>query len=151
MRSLRKPIYEHYLQGRGTFGHSQQGQSHGIIDLIVDVMERKSKIEDYESMSYTVPDEATANIFASIQMRFGLVPERWIIWLVRCLGVDRLMRGIWTTLWLRCSIRLCSFRASNASMKATREEEDGWIWIEYCLVFISYIFMCILGIYCTEF
>jgi hypothetical protein len=42
-------------------------------------MERKSRFEGGESTSYAAFDDATANILSSIQMRFGLVPKRWIL------------------------------------------------------------------------
>jgi hypothetical protein len=41
-----------------------------------------------------------------------------------------------TTLWLRRSTRLYSSRALVASRKATGEEDDRKIWIEYYVFFI---------------
>ena len=53
------------------------------------IAERKSRIGGNESTSNVVSDDATANILSSIQMYFGLVLKRWILWHIQCLGVDR--------------------------------------------------------------
>jgi hypothetical protein len=79
------------------------------------VAERTSRFEGDESASYAALDDATADILSSIQKHFGLVPKRWILWHVRAL-------------WLRRSI------------DAIGEEQDGRMWIEYCVFFISKFF-----------
>ena len=56
------------------------------------VAERKSRFRDDESASYIVPDDATTDILSLIQMRFGLVPKRWILRHVQCCRVGRWIR-----------------------------------------------------------
>jgi hypothetical protein len=46
--------------------------------------ETKLRIGGDESAPYVVPDNATADIFSSIQMHFGLVPEHCILGQVGC-------------------------------------------------------------------
>ena len=48
---------------------------------------RKSKFEGNESASYAVPNNATVEVLSSIQIRFELVPKRWISWHVNVLGL----------------------------------------------------------------
>ena len=43
------------------------------------VVERKSRSEGDEFAFYAAPDDATADILSSIQIRFGLVPKHWIL------------------------------------------------------------------------
>jgi hypothetical protein len=75
----RRPIYGHYLQGKGCFWHSQQS---GVTP----------------NNGVTVSEDAAADVLSSIQMHFGLVPKRYILWLVQCFGVDREIRHMDGTL-----------------------------------------------------
>jgi hypothetical protein len=120
------------------------------------VTKRKSRIESDGSASYVVPGMQlsikfyTNGVLLSIHMRFGLVPERWILRYVQCFGLDHcIWHNIRTTLWLRCSTRLCSSRSLTALRKATIEEDDRRIWIKYCDHYLRF-FSCVTWIYCVN-
>ena len=75
---------------------------------------RKSKFEGNEYASYVVPNNATANVLSSIQIRFELVPKRWILQHVNVLGLI---------------IGFVGVQQGCAHQKTTREEDYGQIWI----------------------
>jgi hypothetical protein len=86
----RQLIYVYYLRGEGVFimgSPNKYGYSRSSISSSM-AGERKSGIEGDEFVSYTVPDDATADILSLIQMCFGLVLEHWILRLVQCFEVD---------------------------------------------------------------
>jgi hypothetical protein len=86
----RRPICGLYLQGEGVLlGASNEDSYSGSSISSLMVVERKSRFRDDESASYVVPDDATADIFSSVHMRFGLVPKRWILRYVQCFGGGR--------------------------------------------------------------
>ena len=56
------------------------------------VAKRKSRFEGDESISYVALDDAIVDILSSIQIRFGLVPKRWILQHVQCFRVGYRIR-----------------------------------------------------------
>lgn len=88
------------------------------------VTKRRSRIGGNESASHVVLSDGTADILSLIEECFGLVPKCWILRHVQCLGFI-VGSDIRTALWLRCSIRLCSSRASVASKKTLRKKTMG--------------------------
>jgi hypothetical protein len=63
-------------------------------------VERKSRSRGDKYASYVVSDDATADIFSSIQMHFGLVSKRCILRHIQCFGVGHWIRhNDYTLLW----------------------------------------------------
>jgi len=89
--------------GRGTLGTPNENNYPGSSMIT----ERKSRFEGNDFASYAIRNDAIADILSSIQIRFGLALERWILWHVNVLGLI-IGFGIKTVLWLRCSTRLYS-------------------------------------------
>jgi hypothetical protein len=119
----------------------------GSLTLSSMVVERKSRIGGNESASYVVPNDATSDILSSLQIHFGLFQN---VGSCGMFNVSVLFVGskIRTALWLRCSTRLCSCRASAASKKATREEDNGKNLDRLLyIIYLRFFFICNLGIY----
>jgi len=89
--------------GRGALGTPNENNYPGSSMIT----ERKSRFEGNDFASYAIRNDAIADILSSIQIRFGLALERWILWHVNVLGLI-IGFGIKTVLWLRCSTRLYS-------------------------------------------
>jgi hypothetical protein len=102
------------------------------------VTKRKLGFGGDVSASYVVPDDATADTLSSIQMRFGVVPKRWILRHVQCFVVGRwsIRTTLSNVLWLVVGFNIRTTFWLQRSREAIGEEDDGRIWIEYYVYFI---------------